>query len=132
MCIICTSTNNLVVAQAIALVGQLPPYNAVGDDFNVFNKKKISYWQMLKYVAKFVPTHAKWGVDAAQWASKLQSLPENIVDISIWSNIVNNCSIHATNPFLRKVLQHLQMFSNDIPNGTHHFFPFLVLTNVRR
>ncbi len=105
------------------MIGQLPPNNLQGGDYDLFNPRKISYLQLLKFIAKHSPKQPKWGLEASQWAEKMHNMPENTVDISTWSSVVQDCAVHAKDPFLRKVLQHLRMFTSDIPSGMKDSFP---------
>ena len=104
------------------MLGQLLAQGTPGGDYNLLNQKRITYGHLLQYIAKHSPTDSKWGVEASQWAEKMHGLFDNIVDIDTWSSVVHDCSLQVSDPFLRKVLQHLQMFTNGIPDGMTYLF----------
>jgi hypothetical protein len=112
----------VLVARAIVMLGQLLTQGTPGGDYNLLNQKKITYGHLLQFIAKHSPTESKWGVEASQWAEKMRGLFDNIVDIDTWSSVVHDCSLQVSDPFLRKVLQHLQMFTSGIPDGMTHLF----------
>lgn len=103
------------------MIGQLSAQSTRGGEYNLLNSQKITYALLLKWIATYVPTKPKWGIEASEWAWKMRWLQDSIVDIDTWSGIVRGClsnaDLLATDPFLRKVLHHLEMFTGDIPNG---------------